>query len=460
MTPDAFPAETARLLDPTYRTLSVGLLLIISLVAFEALAVSTAMPTAARDLHGISQYGVAFSTFLVANILGTAIAGILADRHGPLLPTVLGLAGFTAGLATAGLATAMSVFIIGRFLQGIAGGLLISSAYAIAALAYPTQLQPRIIGAFSSAWVIPSLAGPPLAGLLTQRISWRAVFLLLLPLVVAVACLVGPALRRRTSTPPSTTPGTRSRLLYAVAAAVSTAGLVQTIQMTNFWAAPVILAGLAVLGWSLHHLLPPGALRLQAGAGRSVATFGLIAAAIYGEQSFLPLTLTLQHHYTPTGAGLPLLGAAITWAIGAWWQGRHDHPGRRIILIRAGATLVTISLAAVALTSLARGPGWLAYPVWTITGLGAGLSLSGLSVLTVRQSDPTTRGRNTSSLQLTDATLSALLTGLGGTLIAHAARTDLTYTNAFTLQATTTTLIALTALTATLITTRPGHTQQ
>jgi len=65
------------------RALTVGLLLAITLVAFEALAVATVMPRAEQDLGGIALYGWAFSGFLLASIVGITWAGEQADRHGP-----------------------------------------------------------------------------------------------------------------------------------------------------------------------------------------------------------------------------------------------------------------------------------------------------------------------------------------------------------------------------------------
>jgi hypothetical protein len=65
------------------RPLTVGLVLIVTLVAFEALAVATVMPAAERDLGGLRLYGWAFSGFLLASLVGITWAGEEADRHGP-----------------------------------------------------------------------------------------------------------------------------------------------------------------------------------------------------------------------------------------------------------------------------------------------------------------------------------------------------------------------------------------
>src|SRR3954447_12537333 len=79
------------------RPLTVGLVLTITLVAAEALAVSTAMPIVAADLGGLELYGLAFSAFLVGSLVGIVVAGSLIDRRGVVAPFLLGLALFAIG---------------------------------------------------------------------------------------------------------------------------------------------------------------------------------------------------------------------------------------------------------------------------------------------------------------------------------------------------------------------------
>src|SRR5437588_10657676 len=152
------------LLSPERRALTAGLVLTISVSAFEALAVSTVMPVAARELHGLGLYGWAFSAFMLANLVGITIAGPDADRHGPARPFAMGLALFAAGLLIDGVAPNMQVLVLGRTVQGFGAGALSAVAYVSVGRGYPEALRPRMMAALSSAWVIPSLVGPPLAG--------------------------------------------------------------------------------------------------------------------------------------------------------------------------------------------------------------------------------------------------------------------------------------------------------
>src|SRR5690349_17688946 len=84
--------------SPERRNLTVGLVLTITLVAFEALAVSTVMPIVARELHGIELYGWVFTAFMLGSLIGIVLVGGLIDRRGPG-----GLSRVGIGLAANGL---------------------------------------------------------------------------------------------------------------------------------------------------------------------------------------------------------------------------------------------------------------------------------------------------------------------------------------------------------------------
>src|SRR5690349_2430424 len=184
--------------DPALRRLTLGLVLTITLVAFEALAISTVMPEVADDLGGLQLYGWVFSGFFLANLLGTVVAGSMADRRGTAPPFILGLTLFAAGLVVGGLAPSMGVLVAGRVAQGIGAGAIPAVAYASVGRAYPPALRPRVFAIFSSAWVIPGLIGPAAASAIASATSWRLVFLALLPFVVVAAVILVPSLTRST----------------------------------------------------------------------------------------------------------------------------------------------------------------------------------------------------------------------------------------------------------------------
>src|SRR5438552_554723 len=90
--PDDGPWSASR------RSLTLGLTLIVSFAAFEALAVATVLPAVVKDLGGIRLYGWAFSAFQLTNLIGIVIGGREADRQGLARPFAVGIGLFVLGL--------------------------------------------------------------------------------------------------------------------------------------------------------------------------------------------------------------------------------------------------------------------------------------------------------------------------------------------------------------------------
>ncbi|MFV2118791.1 MFS transporter, partial [Streptomyces sp. Act-28] len=188
-------------LDREHRALSIGIVSVVLLIAFEATAVGTAMPVAARELDGVPLYAFAFSAYFTTSLFGMVLAGQWADRSGPLGGLASGIAAFGAGLLLSGTAGTMWLFILGRAVQGLGGGLLIVALYVVVGRAYEERLRPAIMAAFAASWVIPSIVGPLASGTVTERLGWRWVFLGIPALVVLPLVLALPAIRRMAAGP-------------------------------------------------------------------------------------------------------------------------------------------------------------------------------------------------------------------------------------------------------------------
>ncbi len=183
------------LFTPGRRALTAGLVMTVTLVAFEALAVSTVMPRVARELGDLALYGWVFSAFFLASIVGIVVVGGLIDRGGLVRPLAAGLGLFSVGLIVGGLAPSMPVLVGGRVLQGLGAGAIPPIAYVAIGRALPDELRPRMFATLSTAWVLPGVIGPALAGAIAVATSWRVVFLGLLPLIVLAGAITLPALR-------------------------------------------------------------------------------------------------------------------------------------------------------------------------------------------------------------------------------------------------------------------------
>jgi MFS family permease len=158
---------------PHRRALTLGLVLTVTFVASEALAVVTVMPVVARDLDGLALYGWAFSSFLLASLIGIVLAGRDADRHGPARPYAAGLVLFTAGLLVGGLAPYMWVVVVGRCLQGLGAGAVPAVAYVAIGRSLPEAQRARMMAVLSTAWVVPGIVGPAVAAAVSHLFGWR-----------------------------------------------------------------------------------------------------------------------------------------------------------------------------------------------------------------------------------------------------------------------------------------------
>ncbi|MFN3302389.1 MAG: MFS transporter, partial [Roseateles sp.] len=195
MTP-ATPADAQGLFAPGRRAACVGAVALISMLAFEAIAVATAMPAVAQALDGLPLYALAFGATLATSVIGMTVAGQLCDKRGPYSASLLGLGLFLLGLLLAGLATGMPMLVLGRALQGLGSGVLGVALYVGVGRVVPASLHPQLFALFAGAWVVPGLVGPALASGLVHWWGWRWVFLAVAAAVPVAAALMLPALRR------------------------------------------------------------------------------------------------------------------------------------------------------------------------------------------------------------------------------------------------------------------------
>ena len=298
--------------------------MLVTIVAFEAMAVATAMPTAVAELHGLAWYGWPFSAFLVASVLGMVAGGDLGDRRGPRPALIAGVGSFALGLLAGGFAGNMALFVAARAVQGVGGGIISVSLYVVAGRAYEPAIRPRLFGAISAAWVLPALVGPVASGLITAHASWRLVFLGLLPLVAFGLLLVLPAMRRL-GVPPDAQRLSPARRWWALLAGLGIAVLQYAGQRLDVLAAVLAVPGLVALAVGLRPLLPTGTVRLRRGLPTVVAARGLLAGAFFGVDALLPLALARLHGYGPAAAGVPLTAGALGWAAASQLQGRRPH---------------------------------------------------------------------------------------------------------------------------------------
>lgn len=410
--------------SPALRFTTVGIFALGFLVAFEALAVTTAMPLAARDLDGTALYALAFSAFSAAGVIGNVVAGAWSDRGGPARPLLVGALVFTLELVVSGTAWTMPGLIVGRAVQGFGAGGVGVALYVLVARVYPERLHPRVFALLAAAWVLPALVGPFAAGAVSTLISWHWVFLGILPLVAIATSLLVPTLRRLAAPgggPAGTAASTR-RIGWAVLAAVALLVLRPALDVPAI--GPVLASAAAVVAiLAVRPLLPPGTLIAARGIAAVITARAVFSAGFGVADAYLPYSLIALRDVSPVIAGGIATVGAVSWAAGSEAQSRLSRrlSDRRCIGLGAGAFFagaVTIGLG----TGLALIPvvvaGWLA------AGLGIGIAYPRLATSALALSAPEERGRNSASLQIGEGFGNGLALTLVGVVTAFAATAE------------------------------------
>lgn len=411
-----------RLWDVQHRLAVVGIVSLITVVATEAMAVSTVMPLVEDDLGSIGLYGWVFSAFYLGNLVGIVLGGRAADRVRPVVPLMVGVGVFASGLVVGGLAPTMAVLVLGRLLQGLGAGVVPAVAYVCVARGLPSVLHPRMFAVMSTAWIVPSLVSPLLASTVATTLGWRWVFLGLVPVTAAVLGL-GVRSLRRIEAPEE--PDASRRVGAALLLAAGAGLLLASLTSARPWI--VVLggaAGAAVLVPSLRSLTPPGTLRAAPGLPAAVLTRGVLTLSFFAADAFISLALTDARGASTRYAGLVLAASSLTWTLGSWAQARWIVPWGAARLERVGGVLLAAGLVGLAVCLHPSVPLWCWFVASALAGGGIGTAYSPLSVVTLAGAAEGREGAATSALQLTDVLGISIGTGLGGVVVAVGDRID------------------------------------
>jgi len=413
------------------------MVLVVSFIAFEAIAVATVLPAVVRHLGGIRLYGWAFSAFMLAQLVGIVVAGPLVDRIGMLRPTLAAGTLFCAGLLVDGTAPSMTVLVAGRVVQGAGAGVLVVSLNVLVGRGYPPALRPRAYAAMSTAWVIPGVVGPAVAGVVAEDLSWRVVFLGIVPAVVAAAAIALPAIARADRVHAEAVGGAvsgdadagsgpgdrRAGVGAAVALAGGTALVIEALSARRAVLSPLLaLVGLGLVVPALRAVLPR---RDRSGPhrpdGRRIGTMwvaALVNLGFFGAEAFLPLSLTSLHHRSVTGAGVVLTVAALTWTVGSWVQARWVAVVGPRRLCTVGLALVAVGVAGVGTLDWSSTPWWVGFVAWGVAGAGMGLSYATTTLVVLSSSAPGRQGGPIAALQVLVTLGVAVGSGVGGAALA------------------------------------------
>jgi MFS family permease len=170
------PGSWAALRRPPHVFSAVVVVLSILGPAFSTFITATVLPSAIAEIGGLAIYAWASTAYAVGSILGSAGSSVAVLRVGMRRAVALAVSVFVAGAAVCALAPTMPAVVTGRALQGLGGGMLIASAHSMVRELFPATLWQRMLTTISCAWAIPALGGPVVGGVLAGLGHWRAGF--------------------------------------------------------------------------------------------------------------------------------------------------------------------------------------------------------------------------------------------------------------------------------------------
>jgi MFS family permease len=311
-----------------------------------------------------------------------------------------------------------------RLVQGIGGGAIPPIAYVAIGRSMPDHLRPRMFATLSTAWIVPGIFGPAVAGVVAEAFDWRWIFFGLLPVLAISGAL---AYRGLSGLPReaavSTAGSTRSRIRDGVVVGLGVALL--TTGLTSDSVALMVglgVPGVAVTLWSFLRLVPPGTLRAARGYPTAVLLRGLLTFAFFTIDAYVALLLIEVRGWSAAAAGIALTAATVSWTAGSWTQARLSARISHERFVRVGFPVVAIGIAGLALVLVPAVPAWLAVPIFAICGYGMGLTYAQFALIVLRDVPSDAQGEVTAGLILSDAVGTALGTSIAAAFVAASVR--------------------------------------
>jgi EmrB/QacA subfamily drug resistance transporter len=398
-----------------------------SVVMLDGSIVNVALPAVERDLGGglagqqwvVNAYLLLLGSFIL-------IGGSLGDIYGERKVFALGVAAFGVCSLACAVAPDIGTLIGARALQGVAGAMVTPSSLAVIVAAFPADRRGRAIGAWTAWTGISAVAGPLLGGWIVDFSSWRWVFAINVPLVVATIALVALAVAH--------VPPVADRRLDLVGAGLCALGLGGVMaalieQPHRGWGSPLIVGPLvagvvlfaAFIGYERHTTQPM--VKLELFASRNFTAANIETLVMYAGLSillfFLVIFLQQVAGYSALRSGLTTVPVTVVMFVLSSRVGAlATRLGPRMFM--AGGPLV----AAAGVLWLLRAGIHTSYlgvvfPSLVVFGLGLSITVAPLTTTVLAEADDTDAGI-ASAINNAVARVAGLVgIGVVGVLVAH-----------------------------------------
>ncbi len=410
------PGHNAGRKAPSSSGVLVAAILGSSMPGIDGTAVNVALPVLAHDLHAGSnalQWIVeGYALFLSALIL---VGGSLGDRFGRRRVFMLGVVLFGLSSAACALAQGAGELIAARCIQGVGGALLVPQSLALITASFDERQRGAAIGTWSGFSAITMAIGPLLGGWFVQALSWRWVFVINLPIAVAVVVIAAKCLaesRDEDDTAPVDWPGAA---IATVALGLLVFGFIALQNARNDVSGIAgVTAGVLFLllfvfieHRSRSPMIPMGIFASRDFAAANLYTL-LLYAGLGASFFFIPFNLINVQRYTPTAAGAALLPMiAIMFVSSRWSGGLVARVGARLPLL-FGALVACAGFVLFAVTGVGKNYWESFFPAITVLGIGAALFVAPLTT-TVMNAAPSAHAGSASGINNAVSRIAGLL---------------------------------------------------
>ena len=425
----------------------IALLIVFLLSALDQTIVSTAMPRIVSELQGLNLYSWVTTAYLLSSTVMVPIYGKLNDIHGRKPVLVSGVVLFMLGSGLSGLSGqfgdlpilggGMTQLIVFRAIQGLGGGALFTSAFAIVADLFPPRERGKFSGLFGASFGVASVLGPLIGGFFTDLgttwivgipiAGWRWVFYTNLPLSLLSLFMIIAKMPKLTHRAPG-----RIDFLGAALIVITFVPLLLALSWGGRdypWNSHAILTLLGVAAAGLvaflitesvvtNPIVSLGLFRNRVFATCNAASF-VVSMAFFGSITFLPLYMQLGQGVAATTSGLAILPLMLGLIVSSTVSGQLvTRTGRYKPFMVGGAVMMLLGLYLVSKVGVHTTPRDLAWRM-LIFGIGLGPSQSLFSLAVQNAAPPNQLGVATSASQFFRQIGSTVGVAIFGAVMTH-----------------------------------------
>lgn len=384
----------SRVLSRELLPASIAVFATAALASFQALGLSAALPEIAGDLGDIELLPWVITAYLLTSSLATVVAGPFIDSVGVSRMFRIAVIVFAASGFAAGFSTSMPMLVGLRALQGIGGGLVISTGTAAISLVYPSHLVSRAFAANATVWGVMGVAGPAVAAAMLTFLSWHWVLFINLPLGV-IALFAG---WRIFPGPYGVREGRIDVIGVVLVAALTIATLfaVDSLSLQSlYWLGGAALATVLYVIHArrtrhplvrLEHIVP------QPYRGLAMSTAFMLMGTM-AMSDYIPLFVRAGRGASSAVTAWSVLPLTVGWTTGATLSSRlgDRHSESWVMLLGFMINIPALALGWVAVTLDAAIP--LTFLVFFAAGVGVGMSTNAALTLLRALTDPSKMGR-------------------------------------------------------------------